>query len=125
MVTKDSIEAYLVPTLLHGKKYFKNAFPSPILGNGTQLIFIANKRVLYISLHRLISYIYLVVIVSVCRFDVDKVYPKSPEGGSQYTGDGEGQGATANFAFAAEGMEDHDYQPSFTAALLMIQVKSP
>ena len=70
-----------------------------------------------------ISKIALFVIVSACRFDPTSVYPNNPDASGEYTGEGEGVGANFNFAFEAEGMEDQDYQPAFTAALLVIEVK--
>ena len=63
------------------------------------------------------------MIVSACRFDPTSVYPNNPDASGEYTGEGEGVGANFNFAFEAEGMEDQDYQPAFTAALLVIEVK--
>ena len=47
------------------------------------------------------------------------IYPKDDLGGAGMTGEG---GRNVNFAFAAEGMDDTDYLPAYSAALLMIKV---
>ena len=96
-----------------------------ILGNGSQTIWYADNRVLYISLHRWTSYFPpvfdLVVMTSICSYG-DGVYPGGDLGASDKTGEEDGLAFNLNFPFTEAKIENIDYTLSFEAALLAIKV---
>ncbi|XP_070074297.1 histone deacetylase 6 isoform X4 [Drosophila takahashii] len=74
-------------------------------GNGTQHIFEANPKVLYISLH---------------RYEHGAFFPKGPDGNYDVVGKGAGRGFNVNIPWNKKGMGDLEYALAFQQLIMPI-----
>ncbi|XP_052850338.1 histone deacetylase 6 isoform X2 [Drosophila gunungcola] len=74
-------------------------------GNGTQHIFEANRKVLYISLH---------------RYEHGSFFPKGPDGDYDVVGKGSGRGFNVNIPWNKKGMGDLEYALAFQQLIMPI-----